>query len=219
MIHEIFVVEDEEDLINDFKKIFKTDKKTKFKKINTTSISAHLLDIPSLIIINEDKIYKNNLIDICKLIRNNEDNSITPIMIITSDNSLAHQRNILKEEIEYYIKKPLDNDCIFYMIKNIVKLLYRNRGISPLTKLPGNLPIQSELKKRLLKKQEFAVLYFDLDNFKAYNDVYGFLKGDEIIEFTAGTIINCIHESGLEDTFIRTHWRRRLCSINSRNCL
>lgn len=208
MIHEIFVVEDEEDLINDFKKIFKTDKKTKFKKINTTSISAHLLDIPSLIIINEDKIYKNNLIDICKLIRNNEDNSITPIMIITSDNSLAHQRNILKEEIEYYIKKPLDNDCIFYMIKNIVKLLYRNRGISPLTKLPGNLPIQSELKKRLLKKQEFAVLYFDLDNFKAYNDTYGFLGGDEIIKQTAKIILKNVNSDENTHNFVRSHWWR-----------
>ncbi|MFR3783694.1 MAG: diguanylate cyclase domain-containing protein [Clostridia bacterium] len=38
-------------------------------------------------------------------------------------------------------------------------------------------------------------MYIDLDNFKAYNDVYGFLKGDEIIEFTAETIIKmCIHE-------------------------
>lgn len=208
MIHEIFVVEDEEDLINDFKKIFKSDKKTKFKKINTTSISAHLLDIPALIIINEDKIYKNNLIDICKLIRNNEDNSITPIMIITSDNSLAHQRNILKEEIEYYIKKPLDDDCIFYMIKNIVKLLYRNRGISPLTKLPGNLPIQSELKKRLLKKQEFAVLYFDLDNFKAYNDTYGFLGGDEIIKQTAKIILKNVNSDENTHNFVRSHWWR-----------
>ena len=45
-------------------------------------------------------------------------------------------------------------------------------------------------------------MYLDLDNFKAYNDVYGFLKGDQIIEFTAQTIIKCIHESEMEDTFI-----------------
>ena len=66
--------------------------------------------------------------------------------------------------------------------------MYVNRGISPLTKLPGNVPIQSELRKRLLKKQEFAVLYFDLDNFKAYNDTYGFLGGDEVIKQTAKII-------------------------------
>ena len=34
------------------------------------------------------------------------------------------------------------------------------------------------IKAKLLKKEEFAILYFDLDNFKEYNDTYGFLKGD-----------------------------------------
>ena len=37
-----------------------------------------------------------------------------------------------------------------------------------------------KLKIRIKRKGEFSVLYLDLDNFKAYNDVYGFLKGDEI---------------------------------------
>ena len=44
-----------------------------------------------------------------------------------------------------------------------------------------------------MKKEEFSVLYLDLDNFKAYNDVYGFLEGDEIIKFTANTILKCVH--------------------------
>ena len=42
----------------------------------------------------------------------------------------------------------------------------------------------------------------DLDNFKAYNDVYGFLKGDQIIEFTADTIVNSVHSDELENTFV-----------------
>ena len=46
------------------------------------------------------------------------------------------------------------------------------------------------------------MMYLDLDNFKAYNDVYGFLKGDEIIKFTARTIIKGIHELNLEDSFV-----------------
>ena len=104
-------------------------------------------------------------------------------------------KELLKEEIEYYIKKPVDSEALYYRIKNIVKLLAINRGISPLTKLPGNIPIQAELKKRLLKKQEFAVLYFDLDNFKAYNDTYGFLGGDEIIKQTAKIIIKNVNSN------------------------
>ncbi len=202
MIHEIFVVEDEDDLINDLKSTFKNNDEIVFKKISSKEINDHLLDIPTLIIINEDNLHEISLSEVCKVIRNNEDNSITPIMVLTSNSTLRHEKAILKNEVEYYIIKPIDNECLFYMIKNIIKLLYRNRGISPLTKLPGNLPIQSELKKRLLKKQEFAVLYFDLDNFKAYNDTYGFLGGDEVIKETARIIIKNVNSGENSHNFI-----------------
>ena len=188
MVHEIIIVEDKNELFDKLNKQLKSDKEISLKSISSDQLNEYLLDIPALFIINEDNLKNNNLIDICKTIRNSEENSITPIIVFTSNTSLAHEKEVLKEEIEYCIKKPFDNECIFYMIKNIVKLLYINRGISPLTKLPGNVPIQSELRKRLLKKQEFAVLYFDLDNFKAYNDTYGFLGGDEVIKQTAKII-------------------------------
>ena len=58
------------------------------------------------------------------------------------------------------------------------------------------------MKKRLLNKETFAILYFDLDNFKAYNDVYGFANGDEIIKFTARTISKHIHQIENSDNFI-----------------
>ncbi len=202
MVHEIFVVENEEDLVHHLKKLFKNDKDIVFKSISVNNLVEHLLDIPTLFIINEDKIEKDSLITTCQTIRNNEDNSITPIIVITSNNALKHQREILKEEVEFYIEKPIDNDCIFYIIRNIIKLLLRNRGISPLTKLPGNVPIQSELKKRLLKKQDFAVLYFDLDNFKAYNDTYGFLGGDEIIKQTAKIILKHVNANETNHNFV-----------------
>ena len=80
--------------------------------------------------------------------------------------------------------------------------MYVNRRVSPLTGLPGNVQIHAEMKKRVLNREEFAVLYFDLDNFKAYNDVYGFLKGDEIIKFTARTIVRNIHNLKDNDSFV-----------------
>ena len=77
-----------------------------------------------------------------------------------------------------------------------------NRRVSPLTGLPGNVQIQTEMKRRLLNKENFAILYFDLDNFKAYNDIYGFSNGDEIIKFTARTIVDNIHTTDSNDNFI-----------------
>jgi len=53
-----------------------------------------------------------------------------------------------------------------------------------------------------MNKEKFVMLYLDLDNFKAYNDVYGFLKGDEVIKFTARTILKNVHEVDSECGFV-----------------
>ena len=72
--------------------------------------------------------------------------------------------------------------------------------VSPLTGLPGNVQIQAEMKKRLSNKKKYTMLYIDLDNFKAYNDTYGFSKGDEIIKFTAKLILKNVMKN--EDNFV-----------------
>ena len=62
------------------------------------------------------------------------------------------------------------------------------RQLSPLTELPGNALIEKVLSKCITSKSTFCILYFDLDNFKVYNDCYGFENGDRIIKYTAKLI-------------------------------
>ena len=59
------------------------------------------------------------------------------------------------------------------------------RYANPLTLLPGNLPICEQIDLLIQAETSFVVCYFDLDNFKPFNDVYGFQKGDEVIQLTA----------------------------------
>ncbi len=72
-----------------------------------------------------------------------------------------------------------------YLILWINKLRMRALNANPLTKLPGNTEINSRLQSLIDKRQAVTVVYADLDNFKAYNDLYGFSMGDEVIKFTA----------------------------------
>lgn len=201
MAQSIYVIDDEDNLKDSLNKMFKEEKDYKFKKVDSKRIDIALKNIPSLIIINEDTV-EEDIIEICKRIRANEDNSITPIIVISSNKEKEHRIEILKECVEHYIKAPIDEEYLYYTVKNVIRLLYINRRVSPLTGLPGNVQIQAEMKKRLLNKEEFVMLYLDLDNFKAYNDVYGFLNGDEIIKFTAKTIVKNIEGLTNGDGFI-----------------
>lgn len=86
------------------------------------------------------------------------------------------------------------HDQVFGMvsIKNLLLKLAEikediSRNLNPLSGLPGNYEIQLHLEK-ILKVDEFSILYLDLDQFKSYNDKYGFHKGDELLRETASII-------------------------------
>ncbi|WP_430885910.1 GGDEF domain-containing protein [Fusibacter sp. JL216-2] len=73
---------------------------------------------------------------------------------------------------------------------------------NPLTGLPGNLIINRVLNDVISYKTQCVILYFDLDNFKAYNDVYGFDNGDKIIKTTAQIIQDTIKQKDSINTFV-----------------
>ena len=196
MIQEVYIIDDKRELIENLKLAFKNDKEYKFKTVGTDNLEEALRNIPSLIIIDEDTA-QMDILELCGKIRADEDNSITPIIVITSNKDRMHRIDILKTHVEYFIKKPIDEEYLYY-----TSLMYINRRVSPLTGLPGNVQIQAEMKKRLLNKEKFAIMYFDLDNFKAYNDVYGFANGDEIIKFTAKVILKNVHNIENSDNFV-----------------
>ena len=201
MIQEIYIIDDDETSVLVFRELFKNDTEYKFISVKSEQIDVALRNIPTIIIINEDAIDVDT-VELCKKIRNDDDNSITPVIVVSSNSDKEHRIEILKESVEYYIKKPVNAQYLYYTIKNLGRLLLINRRISPLTGLPGNVQIHAELKKRISNRENFSVLYLDLDNFKAYNDVYGFLKGDEIIKYTADTIVRCVHDYIHEGAFV-----------------
>ncbi len=77
---------------------------------------------------------------------------------------------------------------------------YARLPVSPLTNLPGSAVLRQEVEQRLLSGQPFAFLYLDLDNFKAYNDVYGFGRGDLVIQMLARHIARACRTVGSPDT-------------------
>jgi len=87
-----------------------------------------------------------------------------------------------------YIVKPFDTPELLARIRGVLRRSRDTRTQSPLTGLPGNVRIEEEIDARIDRAEPFAILYADLDHFKSYNDHYGFMRGDEVIQATATLI-------------------------------
>jgi GGDEF domain-containing protein/CHASE3 domain sensor protein len=88
------------------------------------------------------------------------------------------------------------------MARRLARLEEMYRDASPLTRLPGGTAIENVLKKRLEAGLPVAFCLIDLDNFKAFNDHYGYAKGNEVIRFTADSIQAALAQHGNRDDFV-----------------
>ena len=88
------------------------------------------------------------------------------------------------------------------MARQLKNLEEMNLDTSPLTKLPGGTTIETVMEKRISAKAQIAFCLLDIDNFKAYNDHYGYARGNEIIQTTADIISKAVADHGREDDFV-----------------
>lgn len=197
----IYVIDRNNTLKNSLSEFFRGEKEVKVYKFLPTELDEMVENLPDILVINEDGLAENeNLLRLLRKIRADESTTVTPIVVTTSNSEQKHVIDILKKDVETVITTPIDDKIICYSVKNIMRLLNSNRTVSPLTGLPGNVQIQAEIKRRLELGKKYAMLYADLDNFKAYNDTYGFSKGDEIIKYTAKILTKHVLEGKEHDS-------------------
>jgi len=140
--------------------------------------------------------------------------SIAAALIITRNISGAIKKLKLATEMlakgEFNYKPDIRNtDELGDLAKSFVImagqlkfLAEMNLDTSPLTRLPGGTTIENEMKQRISAKAQIAFCLMDIDNFKAYNDHYGYAKGNELIQATAGIIGKAVADHGGENEFI-----------------
>ncbi len=140
---------------------------------------------PDLLILDYDMPKKTGF-EVVREVRSRTGYLHTPIIIFTADTHKSTKMEGLGLDIDDYLNKPADGDEIVARVKLLLKRNKQKMDSNPLTRLPGNPSIQARLENEIASGRKFAVLYCDLNNFKAYNDKYGFAAGDRaLIAFSA----------------------------------
>jgi diguanylate cyclase (GGDEF)-like protein len=127
-------------------------------------------------------------------LRSDPRTSNVSIIILTAKALTADKVLGLTSGADDYIIKPFDPVELVARVKGTLRRAKEMRAVSPLTGLPGNARIHEEIQRLIEARESFSLLYADLDNFKAYNDHYGFLRGDDAIRFVA----RCVQEATLD---------------------
>jgi len=135
-------------------------------------------------------------------IRKHATNSHVPIILLTAKGEVDDKVLGFDAGADDYITKPFGPQELLARVRAKIRRVTVDSSLSPLTRLPGNLSIESELKRRIESRLPLAVLYEDLDNFKAFNDVYGFTHGDEAIQLVAASTVDAVRRRGNDNDFV-----------------
>ncbi len=125
-----------------------------------------------------------------------------PVIMLTARGDTPQRVRGLQEGANDYLTKPFVPDELMLRVRNMLQLSRSQRDANPLTGLPGNRAITRELEKRLEDGESFGYLYLDLDNFKAYNDYYGYSRGDRVIALLAECIAAVVEERDSAESFV-----------------
>jgi diguanylate cyclase (GGDEF)-like protein len=140
--------------------------------------------------------------EVAQRLRRNPQTSNTSIIMLTAKALSTDKVLGLTAGADDYIIKPFDPIELLARVKGTLRRAKEMRNLSPLTGLPGNIRIQEEIERMVREDRPFAVLYSDLDNFKAYNDQKGFVRGDRLIQATARIIQDAVVEFAGSDGFV-----------------
>jgi diguanylate cyclase (GGDEF)-like protein len=140
--------------------------------------------------------------EVCRRLKSNYQTNHIPIIMVTAKADLENKLQGFEDGANDYISKPFAITELLVRVKNVLQWSQLQRQANPLTGLPGNVSIEREIERRLASKNGFVFMYADIDNFKAFNDYYGYRRGDDAIKVTADILVEAVKLEGNKDDFV-----------------
>jgi diguanylate cyclase (GGDEF)-like protein len=140
--------------------------------------------------------------ELCRRIKDDFRTAQIPVILLTAKAEVGDKVAAFDLGANDYVVKPHNRDELLLRVRNLLNWSRTQREANPLTGLPGNLAIEREVLRRLDSHAPFVFLYIDADNFKAFNDHYGYQRGDEAIRIMARLIGDVLVEHGNRNDFL-----------------
>jgi diguanylate cyclase (GGDEF)-like protein len=134
--------------------------------------------------------------EVCRRLRQSQHTSTIPIIMLTARSHSTDKVRGLEVGANDYLEKPFQRPELLARVRGLLAWSQAQRDASPLTGLPGSAALEAIVGERLAKGKAFGLLYADIDQFKAYNDRYGYRRGDEAIRFAADLFVATVECEG-----------------------
>ncbi|MBI4314197.1 MAG: response regulator [Candidatus Omnitrophica bacterium] len=134
--------------------------------------------------------------EVCRILKQNVLLRHVPVLLVTAKGDVADKVKGLSAGADDYIVKPFEPAELVARVRMILRRTSEALDANPLTKLPGNVSIMEEFERRIARRTPMAVCYVDLDQFKAFNDAYGFERGDKVIRRAGQILLEAMRRLG-----------------------
>jgi diguanylate cyclase (GGDEF)-like protein len=124
-----------------------------------------------------------------------------PIIVLSALSEPEDKVRAFEIGVDDYVTKPFNTDELLARIRSQLRRVQQN-FLSPLIGLPGGFQVELAINHKLKSLEPWSILYLDLDNFKAFNDVYGFLTGNDMIRLVGRICQRTVREFGNPDDFL-----------------
>lgn len=139
--------------------------------------------------------------DVVSAIRANARTTHIPVMVLSALDDANTKVRAFASQVDDYMTKPIDGLELLARIRRQLTHLHESL-LSPLTGLPSGLRVENAIADQLRSPRPWSILYLDLDHFKAYNDVYGPVRGNDLIRLLGAVCSDTLRAHGNATDFL-----------------